>query len=462
MDQVLLRNIILWGSILILVVIHVFAYLYGVTGGRRGRYTAAAYVGAFDWALLMGVTAGLTVAREGTSFWSLYTVAWGAGGVLLLFIPAWLLFRFGLRRGGMLLLPVRPTDREQCDQARHALRAYTWGRNYAFYREEDGELRKLVESSVGPRGPIFGKAGPGFVMASSHYAIPLTMGTRDTQVGGYGIVFTDRWEQPRALVDLRLQARIKMVHALTRDGIPVKVSVTAVFQIDRRRAKSDGLYPFDSKMVFAAVHAQGIGPDQEGKPEELGWERIVIDRAAALARDAIARTLLDRLLESDQEGEKPPREALRDIVKGELAQAMKPHGIQVMGIGLGNIEVEDEEVRTQRAESWKAVWERRRLEIEAQGEAEAIRLMEEARTDTQRQMIAALTDAFQQLEDAGTPVPAHVIALRFIDVLEDVTTSSPVQELLPESAQELPMRLRLLIAQSATGEQSTQQSKDSK
>ena len=462
MDQVLLQNIIRLGSILILIGIHVVAYLYGATGGRRGRYTAAAYVGAFDWALLMGVTAGWTVAREGTSFWSLYTVAWGAGGVLLLFIPAWLLFRFGLRRGGVLLLPVRPADREHCDQARRTLRAYTWGRNYDFYREEDGELRKLVESSVGPRGPIFGRAGPGFVMASSHYAIPLTMGTRDTQVGGYGIVFTDRWEHPRALVDLRPQARIRMVHALTRDGIPVKVSVTAVFQIDRRRAKSDGLYPFDPQTVFAAVHAQGVSPDQEGKPEELGWERIVIDKAAALVRDTIARMLLDRLLESDQEGEKPPREALRDVVKGELVQAMKPHGIQVMGIGLGNIEVEDEEVLKQRADSWKADWERRRLEIEARGETEAIRLVEEARADAQRQMIAAITEAFQQLADTGTPVSAHVIALRFIDVLEDVATSPTVQELLPENIQGLPTRLRLLMAQSASGEQGTQQPKGSK
>lgn len=462
MDQVWLQNIIRLGSILILLGIHVFAYLYGATGGQRGRYTAAAYVGAFDWALLMGVTAGRTVAGGGTSFWSLYTVAWGAGGVLLLFIPAWLLFRFGLRRGGILLLPVRPADREHCDQARRTLCSYTWGRNYDFYREEDGELRKLVESSMGPRGPIFGKAGPGLVIASSHYAIPLTMGTRDTRVGGYGTIFTGRWEHPRALVDLRPQARIRMVRALTRDGIPVKVSVTAVFQIDRRRAKSDGLYPFDPQTVFAAVHAQGVSPSQEGKPEELGWEHIVIDKAAALVRDTMTRMLLDHLLENDQEGEKPPREALRDVVKGELAQAMKPHGIQVMGIGLSNIEVEDEEVLKQRAESWKADWERRRLEIEARGEAEAIRLVEEARTDAQRQMIAALTDAFQQLEDAGTPVPAHVIALRFIDVLEDVTTSSPVQELLPESAQELPMRLRHLVAQSTTGEQSTQQSKGSK
>jgi regulator of protease activity HflC (stomatin/prohibitin superfamily) len=222
------------------------------------------------------------------------------------------------------------------------------------------------------------------------------------------------------------------------------------------------LYPFDPQTVFAAVHAQGVSPGQEGKPEELGWERIVIDKAAALVRDTIARMLLDHLLENNQEGEKPPREALRDEVKNELAKAIKSYGIQVMGIGLGNIEVEDEEVLKQRAESWKAGWERRRLEIEAQGEAEAIRLIEEARTDAQRQMIAALTDAFQQLEDAGTPVPAHVIALRFIDVLESVTTSPPVQGLLPENVEELPARLRLLVAQSAAGQQGTEQPKGSR
>jgi len=286
-------------------------------------------------------------------------------------------------------------------------------------------------------------------MVSSHYAIPITIGVQDEQVGGHGLVFTGYRERPLTPVDLRPQVRGKTIHALTRDGIPVKVMMFAIFQIDRRKAKGEGLYPFDPQAVFAAIRAQGVGPEQEEEErEEVGWDQFVVNRAADLLRDAIAQTLLDRLLEG--ENGDPPRETLRRGVAQNLAQTMEPHGIQVLAVGLGNIEVEDEEVLKQRVKSWAARWERRRLEREAWGEAEAIRLIEKARADAQRQMIAAITEAFQQLADTQTPVPAHVIALRFIDVLESMAASPEVQELLPETVRMIPSRLRFLIEPPAT------------
>jgi regulator of protease activity HflC (stomatin/prohibitin superfamily) len=444
---------------------HVLVLVYGVISGQqRGVRVAGVHLAAFDWALIMGVSAGRLVAGEGTPFWSLDTVTWGLLGAFWLFLPAWLLFRFGLRLNGTLLLPVVPTEREQRRQAGRTLHAYTWGLNYPYYREENGELRKLVGSRIPMHGTLLHEGGPGLVLASSHYAIPLTVGTRDTQVGGHGVVFTGHRERPHSLVDLRLQARTKTVQALTRDGIPVKVVMTAVFQIDRRKAKDEGLYPFDPQAVFAAVHAEGIGPKREEEEEKPRWEQIVVDRAADLLRDAISRTLLDRLLESDDRGTKPPRETLRAGVKKELAQVMESHGVEVIAVSLGNLEVEDEEVLRQRVENWRAIWERRRLEKEAQGDAEAIRLIEEARADAQSQTIEIIIKAFQQLVDTGTPVPAQVIALRFIDVLEEVATASPVQELLPETVQELPARLRLLMKRFSAGEseQTAQPAKGSK
>jgi regulator of protease activity HflC (stomatin/prohibitin superfamily) len=452
MNELELRGAIRLVSIAALVVTHAIVLLYGKAAGRRGLRAAAAYLVAFDWALMMGVTAGRSVADGSTPFWSLHTLGWGLLGVLLLVLPAWLLFQFGLRWSAVFLLPVMPTDGGQRKEAGRTLRGYAWGLNRPFYREEYGELRKVVESSLVPRGIVVPEAGPGLVIASSHYAIPLTVGTRDTRVGGNGLVFTDPRERPRSPVDLRPQNRSKVIHALTRDGIPVKVPVSATFQIDRRGADDDRLYPFSQEAVFAAVHAQGVGPELEEEVEELGWDQIVVDRAANLAQDAIARTLLDRLLESDGEDGTPPFKTLGAEVEQELATAMKPHGIEVLGAGLGNIEVEDEEVLQQRVESWRARWERRRLEKEARGNAEAIRLIEEARADAQRQMIAAIAEAFQQLAEIGPPVRADVIALRFIDVLEDVATSQPVQELLPETVQDIPAQLRLLVEQTASGD----------
>lgn len=436
------------GSVLVFLGIlgmHAVVLQYGTYGGRRGLRTAAAYLVACDWALVMGVTAGRSVAGEGVPFWSLHTVMWGLLGVLLLFLPAWLLFRFGLRFCGIFFLPVMPTNPEQRKQAGCTLRAYMWGLNYPFYREEDGELRKLVDGRVRLR-----QGGPGFVTASSHYAIPITAGTHDTRVEGQGLVFTGRKERPRSLVDLRLQVRAKEVHALTRDGIPIKVMMFAIFEIDRRGAKGEGLYPFNPQAVFAAVHAQGVGPEQDDEErEEIGWDQVVVDRAADLLRGAIARVPLDRLLEGGSGDASPPRETLRTEVTEKLAQVVKPLGVHILAVGMGNVEGEDEEVSRQMVEIWRAHWERRRVEREAEGDAEAIRIIEEARADAQRQMIVAITEAFQQLADTQTPLSAHVIALRLIDVLEEMAESPVVQKLLPETVSVIPAQLRLLMEHTA-------------
>jgi regulator of protease activity HflC (stomatin/prohibitin superfamily) len=452
MNEPLLPDLIRLGSIFAILVAHALVLLYGTDGGRRGRQSAVGYLFALDWALMMGVAAGRSIAGEDTPFWSLYTVGWGFLGVLLLFLPAWLLFQLGLRFNAIFLLPVMPTDQEQRRQAGRTLRAYAWGLNCPFHREEYGELQKSEEGRKKIGGLIVPKGGPGLVMTSSHYAAPLTAGTRDTRVSGHGLVFTEPGERPRSLIDLRPQSRSKVIHALTRDGIPVKVKVSVTAQIDPQGAEGDWLYPFDPEAVFAAIQTHGVGPEGEEEEKGLGWDQIVVERAADLAQDSIARTLLDRLLETEEEGGDPPFKTLAGEVKEELATAMEPHGIEVLGIGLGTIEVKDEEVLKQRVESWRASWERRRLEREAQGEAETTRMIEEARANAQRQMVAAINEAFQQLADTGTPVPAHVIALRFIDVLEDVAASQPVQELLPETAQDLPAQLRLLVEQASLAE----------
>lgn len=445
MNELILRDVIRLWSIFALLVTHALVWLYGTDGGQRGRRSAIGYLFALDWALMMGVAAGRSIAGDDTPFWSLYTVGGGFLGVLLLFLPAWLLYQLGLRLGAIFLLPVMPTDGEQRRQAGRTLRAYAWGLNCPFHREEYGELQKSEEGRKKVGGLIVPKGGPGLVMTSSHYAAPLTAGTRDTRVGGHGFVFTGPGERPRCLVDLRPQSRSKLVHALTRDGIPVKVKVSVTAQIERRGAEGDWLYPFDPEAVFAAIQTHGVGPEGEEEEKELGWDQIAVERAADLAQDAIARTLLDRLLESEEEGGAPPIKTLAGEVKEELATAMAPHGIEVLGVGLGNIEVEDEEVLKQRTEIWKASWERRRTEKKAQGEAAATRLIQGARADAQRQMIAAVTEALQQLPRTGSPVPPHIIALRFISVLEELAESQPVQELLPENVQGIPAQLRLLV-----------------
>ncbi len=404
-------------------------------GTERVSRTALVYLAVGGWSLVLGMMAGGSVAGDGTGLFSWQVLLGGFLGLVLIFLPAWLLLRMGLAFCGIFLLPIMPSKHKRRSQAGRALRAYMWGLNHPIYREVDGELEKRVEGSL-----LLPQAGPGFVMASSHYAIPLTTGPGDAQVGGQGFVFTGRKERPRDLIDLRLQTQAKNVHALTRDGISISVMMFAIFQIDRRRARGEGLYPVDPDAVLKAVHTKGVGPEGE----EIGWEEVVTECAADMLRDAFAKERLDQLL-STGEGQEPPREVIRKEVAEQLAPEMRPYGIDVKAIGIGNIEVEDEEVLAQRVESWASRWERRRLARESEGEAEVIRLLEKARASVQRQMIGAITEAFQQLSETQTTMPPYVIALRFIDILENLTTSSELQDWLPQAAEYMPGRLRSAV-----------------
>jgi regulator of protease activity HflC (stomatin/prohibitin superfamily) len=420
----------------VLLITHLLPLLLGrLQEGARGTRWSLGQLVLFDWALVMGIVAGRSIAPEGQSFWSFNTVIWGGLGIVLLYLPLHIIFRFGFRWSGMFLLPVEPRDQEARRKAGQALDGYVHGLNRPFYLEEFGELRKTVPGSI-----MLHSGGPGVVLTDSQYAVPLTAGTHDTHVGGHGLTFTGRLERPQSLIDLRLQIRAKGVEALTRDGIAVRMTMFAIFQVDRRGAPEDGLYPLDPQAVYACVHAQGVTPEN-GEPEEKGWDQFVVARAANLLRDAIARMPLDRLLESETDTGPPPREALRAGVARELAQMMEPHGIQVMGVGLSDIEVQDEEVIQQRIESWKARWERRRREKEGESEVRRQRLTEKARAQAQAKMVSAMAEICQQLKDAHVPL-SNYVALCLLDIMEDMARVPIERGLLPEDWSALPQQLR--------------------
>ena len=142
--------------LVLLLAIHILTLLYARLGGRRAVRTAALHLAAFDWALAVGVTAGYRVASQPSSAWPSDPVTWGLMGVIFLFLPTWLLVRFGIRLSGMLLLPVMPTDRTQRTLAGRALQAYGWGLNDHFFREDDGELHRVVKAGKTPLARYYG------------------------------------------------------------------------------------------------------------------------------------------------------------------------------------------------------------------------------------------------------------------------------------------------------------------
>ena len=78
-------------------------------------------------------------------------------------------------------------------------------------------------------------------------------------------------------------------------------------------------------------------------------------------------------------------------------------------------------VAEQRVSNWQARWQRRAAEREARGEAEAIRIVEQARARALTELINAVEEGFRDITAHGNAArPEDVIALSFINAVEQM------------------------------------------
>jgi regulator of protease activity HflC (stomatin/prohibitin superfamily) len=124
-------------------------------------------------------------------------------------------------------------------------------------------------------------------------------------------------------------------------------------------------------------------------------------------------------------------------------------GITILWAGVGNIEPDEEAIEAkkegepvqekdvaisvvrQRVASWQAKWQRRAVEREADGEAKAIRIVEHARAQALAELVNAVEEGFRELEAHDNAAqPGHVIALSFINAVEQMLSSPDLPEAL--------------------------------
>lgn len=365
----------------------------------------------------------------------------GPVGFVLISLPAVALFWAGAYVLSQQLLPLGDkVVRARRRQALRALLTYTLGTNLSYYVVEN---RKATTRVAGDRFRKF-FAGPGIVLTGCDHTAVISDGIKIKEVVDPGLTFIQPPDVIAEVIDLRFQNRSLEVEALTKDGIRVKAPVSVSFRINAGDdwPRSDASFPFRKSAVFEAVRAQPIEHSRsqsDGKvietKQKRTWDQIVGIVAARAIRRVIGNYTFDELY-ALYDLQKNPRpeivQELRQQLRGELGAL----GIQVVGGGVGNLQPVDDTLVQQRIDNWQAELARQVTVELGKGEAEYIRMIESARALAQAEMIRTISEGFEHAGSVDATIATEVIALRFVETLDEMIQSPAVQKALPPSSAE--------------------------
>jgi regulator of protease activity HflC (stomatin/prohibitin superfamily) len=415
---------LLWNPVFWLVLINVLVLVSALPLGKtRFKWSPLFQLIVFD------LTA-IYILESGVPFWEMSNLTWIAAFFLLLW-PL-VLYWLGVAFYSIFLLPVELERWRIWFKTARAVISFARVVNFPYYRfnEESQELEQRLGGEITGR-----QGGLGIVLLRPEQAVVLYNGSELTRVAGGDVVFTERLERILELVDLRMHLMaILNVESVTKDGIAVKFHTFVPCRIDRAGASDqpERLYPFNENTVFQVVRGLDL---VDGK--KRAWYELVVQKTKKAASDVVATYVLDRLFTAE-DPEQIPRDEVRARIQARLTAEMTGTGIEIIGVGIHNIvpvelearsdEKEPVRVAEQRVSNWQARWQRRAAEREARGEAEAIRIVEQARGRALTELINAVEEGFREMAAHGNAArPEDVIALSFINAVEQMLARQQAQ-----------------------------------
>lgn len=264
--------------------------------------------------------------------------------------------------------------------------------------------------------------------------------------------YLEPFEKVWEIIDLRPQQWTFPVKGMTRDGIPVICEADIRFKIDDRPADGgapkppteDEPYPFTAEAVFKAATARWVRePDFQGPP--MDWRgRVVVGFTEGILRNILAEYYLDWLLGPTGEDTEHPREVIRRRLEEELQKEAPKVGARILGVQLGEIRVEDEQIPVQWIEAWQAERESQAAAIRVEGEAELLR-MEAVRARAQAEMLITLIRELQSVAISDAELRPYLLATRLAETLRWMSYDPFTRAFLPPEAIRTLRRLQELL-----------------
>lgn len=286
---------------------------------------------------------------------------------------------------------------------------------------------KKKKSDEGEPAPSFKYLKAGFLF--THEAAAITNGSSYSRAAGPGLIILRGGETISQVFDLRRQSRKLPVSATTRDGIPVKTSISVTFQVrppapDQRRPRSiesDIIpYPYDPGALFELTYSAGMVDGQR-----RDWTEQVAPQAAALLITEIGKFSLDKLLESGGAG---PLGTIKESIKRGLEDQQRDgnpqilsRGVKIVGISVGPLEL-PKEIIAKRLSTWQVDWQNRSDYETISGDIEAQRLYQQARVRAQVENIEKLLLNIEAMQEQGGVALHDAVMLRLMEVAEAISS----------------------------------------
>ncbi len=308
-----------------------------------------------------------------------------------------------------------------------------WPFKYPFAIISQGKVREQDQKKFIAKAEI---GGPGKLIIHSDSAVVLERYGRISRIEGPGLVFLERFERIREILDLRPQTRSESPPArvvYTKDGIPVEAEITVRFQLKHGPPTPEKPYPIDPEALAIAARAEAMRYNGTRPLVRFNWQNRVMGNFGSTLRAIVAAKTLDELFEPADVNKDPRDEISKEMLKRLRAQSAN-FGANVLDVILGPFKPVDPQVEQQLRQAWQAM-QRADMRVE-QAHADAERLLAEqtAHAYAQLEMMLAIDRGFQQLVRQNESLPPYFIALHFIEKLRRMATSSSFGMFLPKEA----------------------------
>lgn len=413
----------------------IFIYLIAIGWSYRASYKASGWRGILFILMILIIL----------SFGWLYD-RWL--GIFAMSVPVLLICFYFIHRLAQVILPTSdPEAKVEVWKKTRVFLVYLLGVQHPFWMAKASTGRELEDRIKGAATNEIGK--PGIIWTWSHQVVGISKGVGFTRVAGPGLIFTDPFESPLKLVDLRKQSRISKVNAVTKDGIEVKTVVSTVFAVDkeaplapqsteRRRSNyegsfeidhPDGSYPYSSGRVRTVLSTTGIvniSADGDEKHESY-WDDWVLMQVEHVIHLVVAERSLDEMWRPKEDG--LGISALDEIanrLKGLLAANLKEVGINLLSVRIVNYELDKEnKIVLQNRTTWRSYWEQRIAEANADIEMTYREEIEKAHAYSKSILLSAIADSINKARSINDALPRHMIAQYFIHALEEYIKGQP-------------------------------------
>ena len=376
-------------------------------------------------------------------------------GIAFVAIPILWLFYFVTNKLAQVALPIsNPDDKAEHKQKRKAFLSYHLGMQYPFWVPQGKASRDFEVRVKGNYANPWGK--PGVVFPWSHQAVGLSLGIQFTKVNGPEPIFTNQFEYPASLVDLRTQLRVSQIEAVTKDGIKVPAVVFMAFAIDRdlwpkkdwdpdiaektNTMNSDttgldhteGSYPYSSRRIRLALRKMGIDEVvKENEKATFHWDEWVVKQIEQTAQQIISTRNLDELWRPrDDEPGKSALDSMAAEIKEILVSQLVEVGInlftaRVVNFAFDEKNEEDQRIIKQHIETWRSKWDQRIVQAQADAEAIYREEIENAHAFAKSVLLDAIAESLVAARRVNPDLPRHVIAQYYIYALEEFIKKQP-------------------------------------